>query len=601
VARPASPDAPPPAAQRPSTAAAFGASGRVVGADAAIAAGLAHEGQLAQDGALRLFYLAAATQASGRLLLAPEGREVALTFKRGTVEHVRSSDATDDLGRFLVRRGALTPEQLVQAEAAKAGAGGELVGALIAHRLVNPADVAGLLQEHGTALVGRALAVEAGTWRWEPGVAPPPSSFPLGSPWTQLCAAARALDGAAVQRRLGDRENRAATRVGGRIRIEDLRLTPQETRAASLFDGVRSPSEIARAHPADAGAVLRLALLLGETELLSFGAPRKAPGAAAPAPTAAAAVPGAASGQPPPGAPRPAPAAAPPSGPPSGAPPQAAAPRPPPAATPHAAPPRPAPGATPPAGQPHAAQRPPAASPPRPPSATPPPRPPPAVLEVGALEALHAKFKDADHFEVLGVKRGAGAAQVKIAYFQLAKTYHPDAVPTDASPEVKKLSADLFARIGAAWEVLGDDAKRAKYVQELESGGVADVDVLRILRAEETFQTATLLVKARKYDEALAKLDEAIGLNADEPEFGIWKAWCEFLLAPDKKAQQDASAGAIEAGLRKNPKCAPGYLFLGQMAKICGDVGTAERHLRRGLSVAPESADLQRELKYLRK
>jgi curved DNA-binding protein CbpA len=223
------------------------------------------------------------------------------------------------------------------------------------------------------------------------------------------------------------------------------------------------------------------------------------------------------------------------------------------------------------------------------------------VLEVGALEALHARFKDADHFEVLGVKRGAGAAQVKIAYFQLAKTYHPDAVPTDASPEVKKLSADLFARIGAAWEVLGDDAKRAKYVQELESGGVADVDVLRILRAEETFQTATLLVKARKYDEALAKLDEAIGLNADEPEFGIWKAWCEFLLAPDKKAQQDASAGAIEAGLRKNPKCAPGYLFLGQMAKICGDVGTAERHLRRGLSVAPESADLQRELKYLRK
>lgn len=566
VARPASTDAPPPAAQRPPSAASYGASGRVVGADAAIAAGLAHEGQLAQDGALRLFYLAAATQASGRLVLAPEGREVALTFKRGTVEHVRSSDPTDDLGRFLVRRGPLTQEQLAQAEEAKAGAGGELVGALIARRLVNPADVAGLLQEHGTALVGRALAVEGGTWRWEPGVAPPPSSFPLGSPWGQLCSAVRALDGAAVQRRLGDREHRAATRVGGRIRVEDLRLTPQETRAASLFDGVRSPSEIARAQPADAATVLRLALLFGETELLSFGAPRKAPAAAAPADQK-------------PAAPAPAP--------------------------------RPEPGSAsaqrPPAATPPVAQRPPAASPPRPPSAiptpavTPPPRPPPALLEVGALEALHARLKDADHFEVLGVKRGAGAAQIKIAYFQLAKTYHPDAVPTEASPEVKKLSADLFARIGAAWEVLGEEAKRAKYVQELDSGGAADVDVLRILRAEETFQTATLLVKARKYDEALAKLDEAIGLNADEAEFGMWKAWCEFLLAPDKRAQQDASAGAIEAGLRRNPRCAQGYLFLGQMAKICGDVGAAERHLRRGLSAAPEHADLQRELKYLRK
>ncbi|HSN91633.1 MAG TPA: DUF4388 domain-containing protein, partial [Anaeromyxobacteraceae bacterium] len=284
VTRPPSADGPPAAGTRPASAAAYGASGRVVGADAAIAAGLAHEGQLAQDGSLRLFYLAAATQATGRLTLAPEGREVALTFKRGTVEHVRSSDPSDDLGRFLVRRGALTPEQLVQAEGARAAAGGELVGALIARRLVNPADVAGLLQEHGTALVGRALAVEAGTWRWEPGVAPPPSSFPLGSPWTQLCTAVRALDGAAVQRRLGEREHRAAARVGGRIRIEDLRLTPQETRAASLFDGVRSPSEIARAQPADAAAVLRLALLLGEAELLSFGAARKAP---PPAPAAA--------------------------------------------------------------------------------------------------------------------------------------------------------------------------------------------------------------------------------------------------------------------------------------------------------------------------
>ncbi|HSN90452.1 MAG TPA: DnaJ domain-containing protein, partial [Anaeromyxobacteraceae bacterium] len=239
--------------------------------------------------------------------------------------------------------------------------------------------------------------------------------------------------------------------------------------------------------------------------------------------------------------------------------------------------------------------------PPRSPAVTPVPRPPPALLEVGALEALHAKLKDADHFEILGVKRGAGPAQIKIAYFQLAKTYHPDAVPAGASPEVKKLCADLFARIGAAWEVLGDDARRAKYVQDLESGGTADVDVLRILRAEEEFQTATLLVKARKYDEALAKLDEAVGLNADEPEFGMWKAWCEFLLATDKRAQQEKSAAAIEGGLRKNPKCAPGYLFLGQMAKICGDVGAAEKHLRRGLSAAPDNAELQRELKYLRK
>jgi hypothetical protein len=37
------------------------------------------------------------------------------------------------------------------------------------------------------------------------------------------------------------------------------------------------------------------------------------------------------------------------------------------------------------------------------------------------------------------------------------------------------------------------------------------------------------------------------------------------------------------------------------MAKIAGDVDLAERQLRRGLEVAPEHPELQRELKYLRK
>ena len=97
------------------------------------------------------------------------------------------------------------------------------------------------------------------------------------------------------------------------------------------------------------------------------------------------------------------------------------------------------------------------------------------------------------------------------------------------------------------------------------------------------------------------KFDEAIQLNHDEAEFGMWKAWCEFLLADDKKRKLAAASSAIEAGLKKNPRCAQGYLFLGQMAKLAGEGSAAERYLRRGLEVAPEHAELQRELKYLKK
>ena len=49
------------------------------------------------------------------------------------------------------------------------------------------------------------------------------------------------------------------------------------------------------------------------------------------------------------------------------------------------------------------------------------------------------------------------------------------------------------------------------------------------------------------------------------------------------------------------PRCLPGYLFLGQMAKISGDIALAEWHFKRGLALDPEHAELAREMKYLKK
>jgi len=590
------PPAPPARSAPPPPKATYGMAAREVGAEAAIAAALAHQGRLEADSALRLAGLAAAAQAAGRLTLATEGRSYALVFRKGGIEHASSSDPAEDLGRFLVKKGLLSPEQLVQAEAARPKAGGDLGGALIVSGLVPAGEVAGLLAEHGNALVQRALACETGTWSWEPGVLPPPSAFPLGAPFSSVCAAARVLDLASAKRRLGDREGRVASRVAGRLRLEDLRLTPQEARAAALFDGSHTPAEIASSHPADAAAVLRLALLLGELDLLAFGQVRKAAPPPAPAPPAAAeahAQPAPAADPKEPPAPAPSPAAAP-----------ARPAAPPPAATPTATPP---PAAPPPAAPPRPAAAPAAPKPPPAPARPPPPRPAPAAapkppgLDPASLQTLVAKLASADHFEALGVKRDAAPAQIKVAYFQLAKVYHPDAIPTSSEPEVRRLAAEAFSKISEAWAVLGDDARRAQYLEELAAGGAADVDVMAILRAENVFQHATALVKGRRYEEAKAQIEEAIKLNPDEAEFGIWKAWCEFLLAHDKKRAHPGAAQAVEAGLRKNPKCAPGYLFLGQMAKLSGDLALAEKQLKRGLKEFPDHADLTRELKYLRK
>jgi molecular chaperone DnaJ len=62
-----------------------------------------------------------------------------------------------------------------------------------------------------------------------------------------------------------------------------------------------------------------------------------------------------------------------------------------------------------------------------------------------------------DYYEVLGVERNAGTAEIKSAYRKLAVRYHPDRNPGDKEAE------ERFKEASEAYEVLGDGDKRARY------------------------------------------------------------------------------------------------------------------------------------------
>jgi curved DNA-binding protein len=84
-----------------------------------------------------------------------------------------------------------------------------------------------------------------------------------------------------------------------------------------------------------------------------------------------------------------------------------------------------------------------------------------------------------DYYETLGVERDASNEDVRKAYRQLARKYHPD-VNRDASAE------DRFKEISEAYEVLRDPDKRARY-DRLGANWKAGQDVSQAAGWEEVF------------------------------------------------------------------------------------------------------------------
>ncbi len=80
---------------------------------------------------------------------------------------------------------------------------------------------------------------------------------------------------------------------------------------------------------------------------------------------------------------------------------------------------------------------------------------------------VQREWFEKDYYKTLGVEKGATAKEITKAYRKLARDLHPDKNPGDAVAEEK------FKDVAAAYDVLGDEAKRKEYDEVRAMGPMA--------------------------------------------------------------------------------------------------------------------------------
>src|SRR5438309_11183903 len=79
--------------------------------------------------------------------------------------------------------------------------------------------------------------------------------------------------------------------------------------------------------------------------------------------------------------------------------------------------------------------------------------------------AAQREWFEKDYYKALGVSSTATDKEIKTAYRKLSKQYHPDA---------NKGSEERFKEVSAAYDVLGDPAKRKEYDEVRRLGPAAN-------------------------------------------------------------------------------------------------------------------------------
>jgi len=216
--------------------------------------------------------------------------------------------------------------------------------------------------------------------------------------------------------------------------------------------------------------------------------------------------------------------------------------------------------------------------------------------------AIDARFHEVqakkDYFTLLGVPRSATTEEVKNAFLQLAKVFHPDRLPSSLHPLSPKITA-IFEAIREAYETLQVESKRKAYLASLDapnqSGPAKTAKAAD--EAVEALKAGDVLMRKRDFEAAEQEYHRANRLDP-KPIYRAAEAWAIYL-DPTRKAEAGAAKQMMTDALRSDPDCDRALYQLGVIARVEGMIDRAEKYFREALRINPKHVEAAQELRII--
>jgi tetratricopeptide (TPR) repeat protein len=198
-------------------------------------------------------------------------------------------------------------------------------------------------------------------------------------------------------------------------------------------------------------------------------------------------------------------------------------------------------------------------------------------------------------YQILDIPKTASEEDIKKAYFQMARRFHPDRFDRKIVADYKAQIDEVFDGITNAYRVLSN--KESRRVYDAKAGPAAtQEDVQDTFRKADTkFRQGKTLHGQGRYDEAIAYLEEAVRIRRDKGDYYLLLAMCESKLPTYvKKAEQD-----LLKAIQLEPWNPEGYVGLGLLYKAEGLQTKAIKQLEKALEAEPDHASAREALEEL--